>query len=89
MKIKDFTENVHLSTAIGLWSCTAIAVGLLIASWIVPPMGEIHPSVLKGVAEIFGFAAILFAWGAVCEGLGVKIRHNDTDITIDGNEQNK
>ena len=39
---------------------TAVGSALLIAGFIVPPMGEIHPSVLIAFGEILTFVGALF-----------------------------
>lgn len=43
-----------------LYSIIILAFGLLVASFIVPPLGVIHPSVLQGVAIILGFTWLLY-----------------------------
>ena len=53
--IKDF----WLGMPVGMYIILVIAVILLIASWLVPPLGAITPSALQGTALILG-AALLF-----------------------------
>lgn len=71
-----FIENI--------WFCifSAVAIALLVASFLVPPMGVIDNSVLKGVAEIFGFAALGTVILAINKGVDAKIQHNNTSVTI-------
>ena len=59
-----------------------IAIGLLIASFLVPPLGTISPSVLEGVAEIFAFASLGTVIKAINKGIDAKVRHGDTTLTI-------
>lgn len=59
-----------------------VAITLLVASFLVPPMGVIDDSVLKGVAEIFGFAALGTVMRAIEKGIDAKIKHGDTEVTI-------
>ena len=57
--------------------CMIASIALLVASFIVPPMGEISPSVLKGGSLIFAFAALMEV-------------HGDTTVEVkdlDGKEQ--
>lgn len=61
---------------------TSIAIGLLIASFIVPPTGEISPTVLKGVAEIFAFASLGTVIKAIDRGGAARIKHKDTVVEI-------
>ena len=81
-RFKEATKNVKTSTTIALWVCLGISAGLLIASWIVPPTGEIHASALKGASLIFGFAALFELREAILEGLGVKLTHGSTTIEV-------
>lgn len=71
-----FIENI--------WFCVfaVVAIALLIASFLVPPRGVIDESVLKGVAEIFGFAALGTVILAIDKGIDARVRHGKTEVTI-------
>ena len=79
--MKEFYEKYLLKNA---WFhiLTAIAVAFLIASFIVPPTGEISPSVLQGVAELFAFASLGTVIKAIDRGAATKIRHKDVVVEI-------
>lgn len=47
---------IHLLTSVAL---IAIGCGLLIAGFVVPPVGEIHNSVLVALGEILSFAGAI------------------------------
>lgn len=81
-RIRAMTRNVRTSTTIGLWVCMISSIALLVTSFIVPPMGEISPSVLKAGSLIFAFAALLEVREAIAEGLGVKLTHGDTTVVV-------
>lgn len=81
-RFRAMTRKVRTSTTILLWVFSLTALGLFISSFLVPPMGEISPSVLKAGAEIFAFAALIEAREAILEGLGIKLTHGDTTIEI-------
>lgn len=81
-RIRAMTRNVRTSTTVGIWVCTVSAIGLLVASFIVPPMGEISPSVLKAGSLIFAFAALIEVREAITEGLGVKLTHGQTTVEV-------
>ncbi len=81
-KFRIITRRIRTSTTIGLWVCTLSSIGLFIASFIVPPLGEISPSVLKAGGEIFAFAALIMLREAIMEGLGVKLTHGQTTIEV-------
>lgn len=81
-QFRVLTRNIRTSTSIALWTFAVCAIGLLVASFVVPPTGVIDPSVLKGASLIFAFAALFEAREAVLEGLGVKVTHGDTTIEV-------
>ena len=58
------------------------SIGLITASFIVPPTGVIDPSVFAGVGEIFAFAALYEVHRAIDKGMGATIQHNNTSITL-------
>ena len=68
---------------------SGVAVLLLIASFLVPPMGVIDGSVLGAVGEIFGFAALGAFIKAMDMGIDAKVTHGDTTLQIgnDADEQ--
>lgn len=61
---------------------TFISVGMLIASFLVPPTGVIDGSVLAAVGEIFAFAALGSVVKAIENGMSAKIEHKGTKLEI-------
>lgn len=61
---------------------TFVSVGLIIASFIVPPTGAIDPTVLGALGEIFAFAGLGTVIKAIDEGVDAKVEHNNTSVTI-------
>lgn len=61
---------------------TAIAIILLIASWLVPPLSVIDPSVLAATGEIFAFAALGTVIKAIDKGIDAKMTRGDTTIEV-------
>lgn len=59
-----------------------VAVGLIIASFFIPPLAVIDGSVLAAVGEIFAFAALGTAIKAMDKGLDARVQHRDTSITV-------
>ena len=91
-RIRAFARRVRPSTTIALWVCSLCSIGLFIASFCVPPLGEVSPSVLKAGAEIFAFASLFMLREAILEGLGVKLTHGQTTIEVhdlDGKNENE
>jgi drug/metabolite transporter superfamily protein YnfA len=60
----------------------AIAVVLLVTSFLTPPKWYIDGSVIAAVGEIFAFASLFFAWEATDRGLDAKIKHGQTEIEL-------
>lgn len=79
---RAFTKKVSVSTTVGLITCTAAAIGLFVASFIVPPTGEIHASVLAAGGWLFAFAALFELREAIKEGLGFKVTHGNTTVEV-------
>lgn len=70
--------------AFDIFSLTSI--GLLIASFIVPPTGIIDRSVLAGAAEIFAWGALYVVLKAVDKGTPASISHGGTTVTVNKDE---
>lgn len=81
-RFRAMTRNVRTSTTVALWVCMIASIALMVASFLVPPMGEISPSVLKAGSLIFAFAALMEVREAITEGLGVKLTHGDTTVIV-------
>ena len=61
---------------------TGIAIALIIISFVLPPTGEIDPSVLKGVGEIFGFLSLYTVLRAIEKGSTASFRKGDVELEI-------
>ena len=62
--------------------CFFISVALLIAGFLLPPMGVIDGSVLTAVGELLLFPVIIYGFRAIELGLEVKIQKGDTSVEI-------
>ena len=69
--------------------CVFVALGLIIASFITPPMWIIDGSVLAAVGEIFAFAALGQVAAAIERGQTASVTHGGTTIKIGMNEDKK
>ena len=67
------------------WTSLTVSIGLLVAGFLVPPAGIIHPSVLTAVGELFAFAALAVGGHALTLGYDLKIAKGDTEININNN----
>lgn len=63
-------------------ACFAVALGMLIGAFFTPPAAEIHPSILKGVAEVWAFAALAAGVMALTYGYDLHLQKGDTTLTI-------
>lgn len=81
-RISDYIHTHHSSIA--FWVCAGVSVGLMIGSFFAPPMGVIDSSVIMSSGVLFSFAALGVIPSAIKEGRGVKVKHNDTEIEIEG-----
>lgn len=81
-RFREETRNISKTTTVLLWIFGLSTIGLFVASFIVPPTGEISPSVLKAAALLFAFATLAEAREAIREGLGVKLTHGHTTIEV-------
>lgn len=75
--------------AIAGWITLLVSVGLLIASFVVPPLGVISPSVLQGVAELFAFATLFKLPNiiqSISDGKQVTLQHGSTTVTVGSRE---
>lgn len=70
-----------------------LCFGLMIASFIVPPLGAISPSVLQGIAEILGFTWLLYTTANIPtfieRGAKIKASWKDASIEIGRKKDNK
>lgn len=66
-----------------------VSAGLIIAGIIIPPPGELHPSVIQGVGLLTILVAIFFAWDATVRGLNARFEHGKTKVSVGGKSKRK
>lgn len=84
-KLKQFWEICRREHSIGAFICLLASVFLLIASFWVPPTGEISASVLRGVAELLAFFVIFRLpeiISSIEAGRSLKFSAGGVDVTI-------
>ena len=62
--------------------CFITSLALIIAGFLLPPMGVIDGSVLTAVGELLLFPSLLYGFRAVELGLDVKFEKGDAALTI-------
>ena len=70
------------------WFCLVLAAALFIGSFFCPPMGEIHPSVLKAGGILSLMQAIAIVGQNLANGKDVTFSHGETEVTIKDDEDN-
>ena len=81
--------NEYLKYNVPFFVLGGISLILLIISWIAPPPMQIHESVLQGVAEIIGLAALWTVVLAVEKGTGASLKKGDLELEIKEENENK
>ncbi len=83
-KKKDQCNCCRIVTA----TCFSVSILLIIAGFLIPPMGVIDGSVLTAVGELLVFPTIVYGFRAIELGLEVKFTKGDAsvEITKDDNE---
>lgn len=68
---------------------TLSSVGLIIASFIVPPLGIIDGSVLAAVGELTGLGALWEFAKAMKNNINAKVKIKEIELEINRNEKDK
>lgn len=70
------------------WVCLILAAALFIGGFFCPPIGEIHPSVLKAGGILVAMQALGIAGQNLANGKGVTFSHGETEVTV-GDEEDE
>ena len=82
LKSKDKTEQQCCFCRIVTAICFIISMLLIIAGFLLPPMGIIDGSVLTAVGELLLFPVVIYGFRAIELGMEVKIQKGDTSVEI-------
>lgn len=85
--IKSFFDYLDQSHRIWFLILSLCAVGLLIASFLTPPMGVIDGSVIAAVGELFAFSALGTFLDAIHLNKKASVRKGSLEISIDGKNE--
>lgn len=72
---------------VSFWVCLLTSLILLLLGFVVPPMGIIDGSVLKGVGELFGFATLAVVADAIKEGYDAKFKKGEIEVEISNDKE--
>ena len=86
--MREFYRN-YLANNGFFWLFSIIGLLLIIIAFFIPPAAYIDSSVLIAVGEINGFAALGAVIKAIDKGSSATFHHNNTEVTITGNEDDK
>lgn len=79
--MKKFYRN-YIESNIFFWIFSIAGLLLIIASFLLPPMGVVDNSILAAVGELDGVIALGCVIKAIDRGVDVTAQHNNTSITI-------
>ena len=68
-------------------ACLVLAAAMFVGGFFCPPMGEIHPSVLKAGGILVAMQALGIAGQNLYNGKDVTFKKDDTEITIGDNDE--
>ena len=86
--MREFYRN-YLENNTFFWVFSIIGLLLIIIAFFIPPTAYIDQSVLIAVGEINGFIALGAVIKSIDKGRSASIRHNNTELTINGDEDDK
>ena len=91
-KEKDLRQEVKKLTAYRyiFWTCLISVLVLLSVSFMLPPTGEIHPTVLQGAAIVMCFSVIGIIPECLRLGKEVKVTKGDLSVSLsDGEDEDE
>lgn len=71
---------------ISFWLTLTVAIMMMVVGFILPPHGQIDPSVLTAVGILFLWPALAFGAKALEEGHKATITHGETTISVSHEE---
>lgn len=87
-KEKDLRKEVKKLTSYRyiFWTCLISVLVLLSVSFMLPPTGEIHPTVLQGAAIVMCFSVIGIIPECLRLGKEVKVTKGDLSVSLSDSE---
>lgn len=91
--MSELAKDAFIGMPWYLYLILVLCFGLLIASFIVPPLGTISPSVLQGAALILGFTWLLYTTANIPtfieRGAAIKASYGNAQIEIGKHQKNE
>ena len=87
--MKKFFEKFNKFDKVVFWLCLFTSIILLTMSFLIPPTGQIDPSVIGAVGELFGFASLAVVIKALGRGTDVTLHKGDIDISLNNPDKDE
>lgn len=71
------------------WTCLVSAIIMLSVSFVLPPTGEINPTVLQGAAILMGFSVIGILPECLRLSREVTVRKGDLEVSLSDGDENE
>lgn len=84
--MRQFWSNC-LKDNVFFWTFALAGLILIVASFLLPPMGVVDNSVLAAVGELDGVIALGAVIKAIDKGSSASITHNNTSLTINNDKK--
>ena len=86
-------KNFFIGIPWHIYLILILVFGLFVASFFLPPLGIIHPSVLQGGAIILGFCWLFYVSvnipNFIQRGAHIKASYGDAEITISNDDEDE
>lgn len=80
--MKKFFAKFNKFDKVVFWLCLFTSIILLTISFFLPPSGQIDPSVIGAVGELFGFASLAVVIRAIGKGSDISLQKGDINLTL-------
>ena len=84
--MRKFWKN-YLENNLFFWIFSIAGLLLIIASFLLPPMGIVDNSILAAVGELDGLIALGAVIKAIDKGRSASFQHNNTSVTITNKDE--
>lgn len=84
--MRNFWNNC-LKDNVFFWTFAIAGLLLIVASFLLPPMGVVDNSVLAAVGELDGVIALGAVIKAIDKGVDATFQHNNTSVTITNKDE--
>ena len=87
--MKKFFAKFNKFDKVVFLLCLFTSIILLTISFLIPPTGQIDPSVIGAVGEIFGFSSLAVVIVALGRGTDVTFHKDNIDISLNNPDKDE